>query len=214
MGLVRDLLDVLLPTPCAACGELAGDGRLVRLCAACEALLPRQAWPLSSAIPGVASAWYLAPYQGMAGDLVRHGKYGLREELLAELAGIAARAALGRLPPADAVVSVPSPLGRRVARGFSPPGLLADALSAELEIPHLRALARRGGRRQVGLQDEERWRNVAGTVRLACELPGEPRLLLVDDVVTTGATAAACAEVLLVGGARSVHLYAFASALR
>ena len=45
MGLVRDLLDVLLPTPCAACGELAGDGRLVRLCAACEALLPRQEWP-------------------------------------------------------------------------------------------------------------------------------------------------------------------------
>ncbi len=213
MGLIRDLLDVLLPTPCAACGELAGEGRLERLCAECEALLPRQAWPLASAIPCVSSAWYLAPYQGMAGELVRRSKYGLREGLLAELAGCAAGAAAGRLPDVDAVVAVPSPLGRRVARGFSPPDMLADALAGELGLPHLRVLHRKPGRRQVGLGTEERWRNVVGTVGMKRALDDAPRIVLVDDVVTTGATASACAEVLLLGGASAVHLFAFASAL-
>lgn len=212
MGLARDLLDVLLPTPCAACGGLAGDGALVRLCAACEAQLPRQAWPLATRIPCVASGWYLAPYRGLGGDLVRKGKYGLREELLGELAALCAPAAAG-LPEVDALVPVPTPWTRRAARGFSAPAILAEALAARLGKPVVAALGRRPGRRQAGVEREARWANARGGVTLRGGLAGSPRVLLVDDVVTTGATASTCAEVLLLGGARTVHLFAFASVL-
>jgi len=213
VGLGRDLLDVLLPTPCAACGELAGDGELVRLCAACTALLPGQIWPASSPIPGIRSAWYLAEYQGLGGDLVRRGKYGLREELLVELAGIAARAARGRLPRVDAVVGVPTPWSRRIARGLSAPDILAERLAQELDVPCRKLLTCQRRPRQARLEREQRWANASGSVSLVGLEHAMGSLLLVDDVVTTGATAAACAQVLLLGGAREVHLYAFASAL-
>mgnify|MGYP002639871582 FL=1 len=213
MGLARDLLDVLLPTPCEACGALAGDGALVRLCSACEAQLPRHAWPLAGSIPGISSAWCLAPYQGVAGDLVRRGKYGLKEDLLAELARLAARSAAPQLPEVDVVAGVPSPLGRRMVRGFSLPDMFAVELAAQLGRPQRRLLARRGGHRQARVGRDERWANVRGAVRLREAPPQDAVVLLVDDVVTTGATAAACAEVLLLGGARAVHLFAFASAL-
>jgi ComF family protein len=214
MGMARDLLDVLLPTPCAACGELAGDGALVRLCASCEAQLPRHAWPLAVDIPGLRTGWYLAPYDGVAGELVRRGKYGLREELLVELSRLAAQRAAPKLPRVDMVVPVPSPLGRRLVRGFSVPGLLAGSLARQLGVPQVRLLARRGGARQASVEREARQANVEGVMRLAAPPPAGCCVLLVDDVVTTGATASACARVLLLGGVREVHLFAFASALR
>jgi predicted amidophosphoribosyltransferase len=213
VGLTRDLLDVLLPTPCAVCGELAGDGSLARLCAACEAQLPRQAWPLQTRIPCVAAGWYLASYRGVGGDLIRTGKYGRREALLAEIAALCAGRMVGALPAVEAVVAVPTPWPRRAVRGFSAPDLLADAIARTLERPRLGLLARRLRPRQAGLDRGARWANAAGSVRLRGPVEGEPTLLLVDDVVTTGATASACAEVLLLGGARRVYLCAFASAL-
>jgi len=213
MGLARDLLDVLLPTPCAACGALAGDGSLVRLCASCEDQLPHHPWPLASRIPGISSGWYLAPYEGIAGDLVRCGKYGRREELLAELAGFTARIVAPGLPVVDVIVGVPSPLGRRLSRGFSLPEIFAAELSGVLDVPHARLLARRGGVRQAQVERDARWDNVRGVMHIRNAPSLDASVLLVDDVVTTGATAAACAEVLLLGGARTVHLFAFASAL-
>ncbi|MFH1469290.1 MAG: hypothetical protein ABIO70_33205, partial [Pseudomonadota bacterium] len=137
MGLVRDLLDVLLPTPCAVCGELAGDGSVARLCAACEAQLPRRAWPLGTSIPCVASGWYLAPYRGVGGELVRAGKYGRREALLAEVAALCAGRVAPSLPAVDGVVAVPTPSRRRADRGFSAPDMLADALAGALDRPRL-----------------------------------------------------------------------------
>lgn len=213
MGLGRDLLDVLLPTPCEACGALAGDGGLVRLCAACEAQLPRHAWPLATGIPGISSGWFLAPYDGVAGELVRRGKYGLREELLVELARLAAQGAAPQLPKVDLVTGVPSPMGRRMVRGFSLPDIFAAELSVQLGVPRLRLLSRRGGVRQARVNRDARWENVRGSMRLRERPPQDAAVLLVDDVVTTGATAAACAEALLLGGAGVVHLFAFASAL-
>ncbi len=209
----RDLLDAVLPASCAACGALAGDGPFAHLCGVCADTIPRSVWPLATRIPFLRSAWCLLPYDGLGGLLVRRGKYGGRERLLAELAGYAARAAVPALPPVAGVVAVPSPPARAVARGFSAPHLLAEACAADLCVPHLRLLRRRGGPRQAGLGRAAREVNVAGAFTLGGRIEGEPVLLLVDDVVTTGATAAACAEVLLLGGARGVHLFAFAAAL-
>ncbi|MBN1334498.1 MAG: ComF family protein [Deltaproteobacteria bacterium] len=209
----RDLLDAVLPTVCVSCGALAGEGPIPHLCASCAEALPRSAWPLATRIPCLKSAWCLLPYEGLGGQLVRRGKYGGREVLLAELAEYTARAAAPVLPLVGAVVAVPSPPARVAARGFSAPHLLAGAVARRLGVPHVRALHRHRGPRQAGLARRARGANVAGAFTLSGPFVDEPVLLLVDDVVTTGATASACAQVLLVGGARAVHLLAFAAAL-
>ena len=209
----RDLIDAVLPASCAACGALAGDGPFSHLCGACAGTLPRSAWPLATRIPFLRSAWCLLPYDGLGGQLIRRGKYGGREVLLSELAEYAASASVAALPPVTAVVAVPSPAARVVARGFSAPHLLADAVSRGLGVPHRRLLTRHRGPRQAGLARASRASNVLGAFRLRGGIEGDPALLLVDDVVTTGATASACAEILLLGGARVVHLLAFAAAL-
>jgi predicted amidophosphoribosyltransferase len=213
MRLVRDLLDVMLTTPCEACGALAGDGDSVRLCASCEEQLPGHPWPVAAEIPGIASAWYLATYEGVGGELIRRGKYGAKEALLVELARLTARRCVDRLTEVDEITWVPSPMGRRMRRGFSLPEIFAVELAAALARPQRRLLARTGGARQATVERGERWANVRGVMQLHRAPSPGASVLLVDDVLTTGATASACAQELLMGGAGRVHFLAFASAL-
>lgn len=111
----------------------------------------------------------------------------------------------------DCVVPVP-PSG--TARGYNVPELMARPLAHALGLPlEADALARaRTGRHQAGLPFEQRLANVAGAF-CAPELdPVEgKRVLLVDDVITTGATAAACTQALLQAGAQSVFAVALAT---
>lgn len=115
----------------------------------------------------------------------------------------------------DEAVLVPVPLHpwRSWRRGFNQADLLACALGR----PVWRALRRRRlGRPQAGLSAEERQRNVAGLYvrRRGWPRPVPPRVVLVDDVLTTGATAEACARVLEEGGVRTVRVLTAAVALR
>jgi predicted amidophosphoribosyltransferase len=90
--------------------------------------------------------------------------------------------------------------------------VLADPIARGTGVPLLHALALRPGPRQAGLGAGARDANARRRVHLAVgAVP--PRVLLVDDVVTTGATAAACATELLGGGAREVWLVVLAVAL-
>lgn len=122
----------------------------------------------------------------------------------------------GRVPAAgleyDLVVPVPASSARR---GYNVPQRMALPIAHALGLP-LKPLALRrvrAGRHQAGLPLEERLVNVAGAFRAAepQELEGK-RVLLVDDVITTGATAAACAQALLDAGAQSVFAVALAAA--
>jgi predicted amidophosphoribosyltransferase len=213
MGMVRDLLDALFPCACLLCGALADDPLFPSLCRDCATGLPRSAWPLATPLPFVRSAWSCAPYQGAGGRLVRIGKYARDESLLADLSRHAARLAAGRLPDVDVVVPVPTTRRHALERGFSPPWMMADALSSTLGIPRTACLARRGGLSQAGLDHARRQRQAESAFEVRRELAAEPRVLLLDDVVTSGATASACARALLAGGARCVHFFAFTSAL-
>jgi ComF family protein len=116
-------------------------------------------------------------------------------------------------PPADAIAAVPPDPGRLLERGHHPPGRMAEALAARWELPLVQALERtRGVPRQTSLPAAERRRNLQGVFRATGTAPR--RVLLVDDVYTTGSTANAAASALHRGGTAIVDVITFARAVR
>jgi ComF family protein len=115
------------------------------------------------------------------------------------------------------LVPVPTTPRRLRVRGYNQAERLARALSPRLRLPVLEALARReGGKSQVSLDPVERRANVRSAFHLLPDRAGGLRgkeVVLVDDVLTTGATALAVTETLIEGGASGVHLLTFARAL-
>ncbi len=158
------------------------------------------------AVPGLDAAWSAAPYEGVARDLVVALKFGGRLRL-ARRAGeeIAQRAPAGLLQ--GAIVPVPPAPVRRRWRGFDAAETIAAALAAETGLSLARCLRRSQGRRQVGRPRSERLA-APPRVRLACPPPAIA--VLVDDVVTTGATIGACARALRSGGSNRIVSLTFA----
>ena len=100
------------------------------------------------------------------------------------------------------------------ARRFNQSAALANAISAAANLPVTTALKRtRATRSQVGLTKAERVQNIQGAFRVPTGARGEiagRRLVLVDDVLTSGATVDACARALLRAGAAQVEVLVFA----
>jgi ComF family protein len=116
----------------------------------------------------------------------------------------------------DAIVPVPLHWQRRWRRGFNQSELLAKELSGRRGVPVLNALRRvRPTANQSGLTSAARRRNIAGAFQTkhGADLRGR-RVLLIDDVFTTGSTASACAAALKRAGAASVSLLTLARADR
>jgi len=106
-----------------------------------------------------------------------------------------------------AIVPVPAAPARLRRRGFDPAGELAAALAERLGSPLEVCLARRGGRRQVGRRRAER---IGQPPRIHATGTVPRSVLLVDDVLTTGATTSACAQALRAAGAARVVAVTFA----
>jgi len=111
----------------------------------------------------------------------------------------------------DALTFVPADRARRLKRGHNPAERLALELAATWELPCLPLLDRTRGGRQRGSSRAER-RTVRGAFRATGTAPR--RVAVIDDVYTTGATAAATASALRAAGTRRVEAIAFARALR
>lgn len=112
----------------------------------------------------------------------------------------------------DLIVPVPIHKQKLQKRGYNQSELIARELSNIMNIPHLNAIARiRNTPSQVLFNGEGRWYNVKDAFRCDANLKGKS-VLLVDDVITTGATIFYCAEVLKGAGAFSVGAAAFAGA--
>jgi predicted amidophosphoribosyltransferase len=108
------------------------------------------------------------------------------------------------------IVPVPPAPSRQRRRGFDPAGEIAAALAERLDMPLERCLQRRGGRRQVGRRRAER---LGQPPRVSAIGPAPRSVLLIDDVLTTGATMSACAQALRAAGAARVVAVTFARRL-
>jgi ComF family protein len=160
---------------------------------------------------GFDAAYCFGLYEGTLRELVHLFKYGrmkpLAKALAAHLAG-----ALPRDKRFDVVVPMPLHWRREWQRGFNQSALLARATARRCGIPMVNAVRRtRATATQAGLSNARRRENVAGAFRVRkTALVEGRRILLIDDVMTTGATASACALALKRAGAKSVTLLALA----
>lgn len=181
----------MTPPLCECCGREVGAGPRCQECA-------RQ----RPAIDGIRA---ISRYEGAVRTAVHRLKYNGHRALAEPLATLLAGPAR-ELPPADAIVPLPLHPARERARGYNQASLLAHQLGRELGLPVLAAARRtRDTRDQIGLDRRERQANVHGA--FTCSAPQEVagrRLLLVDDVCTTGSTLLACAAPLLRAKAASV----------
>src|SRR6478672_5952726 len=189
------MLDLLLPQRCVVCG-CSGT----QLCAVCRDELQRIER---------ASARAAVAYDAAARRLVHAWKERGLRRLAAETAQLVAE----RLPApeVEALTFVPADRGRRLERGHNPAERLALELATLWQLPCLPLLERTRGGRQRGSSAVER-RTVRGAFRATG--PAPRKVAVIDDVYTTGATAAAAASALRAGGARRVEAVAFARALR
>jgi len=216
LSALASLGSLALPPVCLLCDREAEDR--VTLCSSC---LARAHAITGSALVeigpgGVGKVLAAGPYEGVAGDLVRSLKFRRHLAAAAEAASLIERAVLHAYPDlldaAPTVVPVPPAPLRWLVRGFDPAEEIAIALSRNLDLPYSPALRRRQGPRQTGRGRNERLSRPP-SVELAepFDHPKGP-VVLVDDVFTTGATLAACAQPLLRGAATHVDAVCVARA--
>jgi ComF family protein len=202
------LLDVLAPPACAGCGAHAGAAE--PLCMRCRSEL-RWLGPEPAHIAGV-SAWAPLAYEGAARGVVRALKFkGATRAAEAMAAQIAANAPPGWLAPPAVLVPVPLHRARKRKRGYNQAWLLADAIAKRTGMATSDCLERSGpSRTQVGRDRAQRLAGIAGSIRLARAREPPPTAVLVDDVITTGATLAACVQTLLEHGTNETRAVGYA----
>lgn len=233
-GAVSGVLNFLLPPACAACGGDAGaESHSAPVCLQCRLSLPPVPHPLCGRcgapvgtgrapsclecaewpdlLSGARAACLL---ESPARELVHALKYQGWKRVGAFMGKEMARRAAEVPVRADFVVPVPTSARNLRRRGYNQAEVIARSLAESAGIPPLRCLERhRQAGTQTSLNPAQRRANVSGAFALSerhRESVRSRRLILVDDVITTGATLLAAVQALSAGGASSVFAYAFA----
>jgi ComF family protein len=223
-GLLNNLLDFVFPPECLVCaGRLAGseqyycdpcrdlaDDLSFPVCPVCrnEITDVRIGCPACNGRNPVSAVWTCGTFDKFYRPVVHGIKYHGLIPLVSMMADIlVSRMNEASRGLADLIVPVPLHWTRRRERGFNQSALLADELSAQLSMPVLRGVLRRVKRTrdQTGLNARERIANMQKAFRVVVpdDVIGK-RVLLVDDVMTTGATLNEAANELRIAGCRNV----------
>jgi ComF family protein len=202
-------LNFLSPPCCACCGyPFEFDLGVGALCGAC-----------SVSRPVFERARAVFRYDDASRDLILSFKHADRTDGAPAFAQWLARAGADLIAEADLIVPVPLHWSRLFSRRFNQAALLAFALGKRTNKPvEALALKRRRATETQGHKGRlARFRNIKGAIaadpRRAVAVRGK-RVLLIDDVVTTGATASACTKALLGAGAKAVDVLALAQVVR
>jgi len=225
------MLDLAFPPNCVACsGEVDAWGEEASLCRACLERLTINPWPTcrrcAARVPEIPGAvdecgncrgerfrfdrtFSLGPYDGLLHNLLLKMKRDGREVLAHTFVQLFQRYLGGRIRQLQADVIVPIPMHpwRRLARGTNPPAAMAGLLGKKFGLPVAPGLLwqRRNTRPQLGLSRPGRKQNIRGALRVRPGYPLESvHVLLIDDVMTTGATCSEAARVLKQSGVREV----------
>ena len=211
------IVDLLFPrrAVCMGCGSMLGCDR-DDLCEECREELARRWLGVREVNPDLhlSGAAFAYPYTGPAGGLVRRLKYTgvgvLAERMSVELARAAK---LLRIGDDVLITCVPMHPKRLRKRGVNHAELLARGVAGEMQLEYSDVLMRtRNAPQQARLSGKEREHNLQGGFAVQPEWRARvcgAKLLLIDDVFTTGSTARHCAEALLEAGAAKVYFAAY-----
>lgn len=218
-NLIDNAVGLLAPLTCVGCGAegailcdicllSAGEPHVPR-CAGCKQLSEGYStcrrcrrW-LS-----IAAVYPAAPYEGVYKQLLHAYKFDCQRACAREIATIMA-AVLPTESEFDAVCCVPTAPARRRSRGFDHAELLADAIAKRVGVTSKKLLTRRHSTRQVGSARIKRFQQMNAEIETnkKCEYN---RVLLVDDIMTTGASLSAAAKALKAAGVKEVYAVIFA----
>jgi predicted amidophosphoribosyltransferase len=207
MDALHAIASGLVPPLCAACGRSCRAEAVV--CTRCGRRLAATE-PIRGAGPsGLDRAWSSASHEGVARDLVSALKFRHLlpvAELMADRIHWLAPATL----LSGTIVPVPTARLRSLARGFDPAAEVATALAARTGLELRPCLSRQGGGRQLGKRRSERIGHPP-VIQVRGEAPRSA--LLIDDVLTTGATLSSCARALRAAGTSRIVALTFARRL-
>ena len=211
--MIRRVLQWLFPAKCILCKRVLEKNE-TDLCRACRTDQPEYPYGRKK-VPHIADLTALWRYEGQVRKSLHRYKFGSARHYAAPYARLLAMRISRDLPRADVVTWVPVSAKRLRQRGYDQAELLSRAAAPELELPCEQLLEKiRDNRANSGLTEPAHRRaNVLGVYRAVRQedIRGK-RVLLLDDIVTTGATASECARVLLTAGAEIVYFAAMAAA--
>ena len=213
MSLKHWIQDILFPEKCVLCGQLLPKEQ-TDLCHNCRTTV--ESYPFAKRniqfLDSFTAVWY---YEGYVRKSLLRYKFGGKQCYADAYGRMLAMKILRDFPEGvDHITWVPVSFWRRLSRGYDQVELLAEAVSEELGISAVPMLKKvRHNRRQSGIHDEAtRKANVLGVYRVTNpEWVRGRRILLLDDVLTTGATASECGRMLYTAGAKEVHCAAIAA---
>ena len=228
-GLIPKLIGYLYPSECPSCGTVTDNITYAPLCISCWSGIKKYSGPSCKRCSSPFSSEYsdiCAECLNMPPAFSRAISFGLYADMLATAINIykfhgikRLHKPLGRfllefdLAGADAIISVPLSIRSLRERGFNQSLLLAKFVSDNLKIPLMLdgLIKNRETPPQIGLSAKERISNLKGAFKAVRDFSGM-RLLLIDDVMTTGATVKECSKQLLKAGAEDVVVLTLARA--
>lgn len=221
MSLLDHLTSLFAPHECLGCGQ---EGPL--LCAACSRRLRvipdrcfrcRQPTPEAKTCDACRRTTKLYRVRAATtyGDVAKKLVWQLKFQGAQSVARLLAKNMATGFSVSDTAIiaHIPTATSRVRSRGYDQAGLIARAFAREAGLPHLALLARVGQQHQVGAHRRQRLTQLAGAFRVTQpNLVRGRHIIIVDDVLTTGATLSAAAQVLEAAGAKRVEAAVFAQA--
>lgn len=216
MKLLNWLAELLFPPRCVFCGDLLERDETERgICGKCASQIGL-ARRNSKAIQLVDRVIWALDYEGLVREALHDYKFNGHRDKAAPFANAMTGVVLNWEDPVfDLVTYVPTNRTNLRRRGFHHTALLAGEVGRRLELPVTETMVKiRETKAMFGLQPAERRANILGAIGLICDpalLRGK-RVLLVEDIITTGATVSECARVLKEAGVTHLSVVALAGA--